>query len=183
MWPIGRASRLGLAEFAVAAASLPLAVVLLQRAGVDYLNKSASLPPLVGGAALLVVVGAALFRIARRREYPWLLAFAAVALPFFDPTQAPYHAPDRVVFAVRDVVLAAAAILFIARSISSADELERRINGEALGWSYTAVVVLLLIQAMAADVLPPLRATWVISALLVSWVAAWVATSVRYQRQ
>jgi len=182
MWPTERASRQGLIEFAVGAIVLPAGVLLLEQAGVRQFDKASSLPPFIGGLALLVLFGVAAFRIARRGEYPWLLALAAVALPLFDPTQAPYHGGFRVLVAARDLVLIGAAVVFVAQSIQRADELERRIHLEALAWSYTAVIVVLLVQAMAADVLPPLRAAWVTSGLLAGWVAAWLATSVRYQR-
>ena len=119
MWPTERASRQGLIDFLVAAILFLPAVLLLREAGLRYLDQAASLPPFWTGGALLIPVGVAVFRTARRREYPWLLALAAVAL---------------------------------------------------------------LVQAMAADVLPPLRATWVASGLLAGWVVAWLVTSVRYQR-
>lgn len=182
MWPTERASRQGLMEFAAGAIVLPAGVLLLERAGTNYLDRAASLPLFAAGAVLLVFFGIAAFRIARRREYPWLLALAAVALPFFDPTQAPYDGRFRVLVGARDLVLIGATAAFVAQSFRRADELERKIHLDALAWSYTAVVVLLLIQAMAADVLPPLRATWVASALLAGWVAAWLITSMRYQR-
>jgi hypothetical protein len=182
MWPTERASRRGLVDCVVAAAAFPAAFFLWQAAGVRYLDKDASLPLFVGGVICLALFGAGVFRIARRREYPWLVAIAAVALPFFDPTEAPYHGTTRVVFAARDLVLIVIGIAFVAQSIQRADELERRIHLQALAWSYTVVVVLLLIQAMAADSLPPLRATWIASALLIGWVAAWIVTSIRYQR-
>jgi hypothetical protein len=182
MWLSERASRQGLVEFAAGAIMFPAGVLLLEQAGTRYLDKASSLPSFLGGLVLLVLFGVAAFRIARRREYPWLLALAAVALPLFDPTQAPYHGGFRFLVAARDVVLIAATVVFVAQSIQRADELERRIHLEALAWSYTAVVVMLLVQAMAADVLPPLRATWVASGMLAGWVAAWLVTSVRYQR-
>jgi hypothetical protein len=182
MWPTERASRRGLVECAAAAILLPAGVRLLEGAGLRYLDAAGSAPRIVGGLTLLVLFGVATFRIARRREYPWLLALAAVALPLFDPTEAPYHGGFRVLVGARDVVLIGATVMFVAQSIQRADELERRIHLEALAWSYTAIVVLLLMQAMAADVLPPLRATWVASGLLAGWVAAWLATSLRYQR-
>jgi hypothetical protein len=181
MWPTACASRPGLVEFIVGAVLLPVGVLLLQRAGVSYLDTKASLPQFCAGLAALIVTGTVAFRIARRREYPWLLALAAVALPFFDPTQTPYGSGFRIVIGLRDMTLIVVAIMFVAQSVRRADELERRIHLEALAWSYTAVVVLLLIQAMAADVLPPLRATWVASALLAGWVVAWAVTSMRYQ--
>src|SRR5574342_771666 len=148
MWPTERASRQGLVECAVAAVLFPAGVLLLQQAGLRYLDKTSSLPRFMGGLALLVLFGVAAFRIARRREYPWLLALAAIALPLFDPTQAPYHGGFRVLVGARDVVLIGATVMFVAQSIQRADELERRIHLEALAWSYTAVVVLLLVQAM-----------------------------------
>ncbi len=182
MWPTARASRQGLVEFVVAAILFPAAVWLLREAGLRYLDKASSLPLFWTGVTLLVPFGVAVFRIARRREYPWLLALAAVALPLFDPTQAPYGAWQRVLMAARDLALIGATVWFVVRSMRLADELELRIHHEAVAWSYTAVLVLLLVQAMAADVLPPLRATWVASGLLAGWVAAWLVTSVRYQQ-
>jgi hypothetical protein len=183
MWPTERASRQGLIHFAFGALLLPAGVLMLQHAGMTYLDRARSLPQFLAALALLVLFGLTAFRIARRREYPWLLALAAVALPFFDPTQAPYHGGFRILLGARDLVLIGATILFIGQSIRRADELDRRIHLEAVGWSYSAVLVILLIQAMAADVLPPLRATWVASGLLAGWVVAWLVTSLRYQSE
>ena len=182
MWPTERASRQGLIDFLVAAMLFPPAVLLLREAGLQYLDKPRGMPLFWAGAALLVPVGILVFRIARRREYPWLLALAAVALPLFDPTQAPYNGRQRIAMAGRDLLLIGAAIWFVVQSFRRSDELERRIHHEALAWSYTIVLAALLVQSMAADVLPPLRATWVASGLLAGWVAAWLATSLRYQR-
>lgn len=182
MWLVERASRKGFVEFAAGAALLPAGVLLLHRAGLQYVDRARSLPIFAMGAVLLVLFGAVAYRIARRREYPWLLALAAVALPFFDPSAAPYHGAFRVLVALRDVVLVGAAVVFVASAMRRGDELEQRVHLEALSWSYTAVLVLLIVQAMAADVLPPLRATWVASAMLASWVIAWLVRSVRYTR-
>ncbi|MBZ5555726.1 MAG: hypothetical protein LAO77_00480 [Acidobacteriia bacterium] len=181
MWPTERASRQGLLECAVAAILFPPGVLLLRRAGLLYLDKPSSMPLFWSGLALLVLCGVAVFRIASRREYPWLLALAAVALPLFDPTHLPYTA-TRMAMAARDLILIGASVWFVVQSVRRADELERRIHFEALAWSYTAVLIALMIHAMAADALPPLRATWVASGLLAGWVVAWLVTSVRYQR-
>ncbi len=70
MWPPERASRQGLLEFAAGAIAFPAGVLLLEQAGIRYLDKTNSLPRFVGGLALLVVFGVAAFRIARRRDYP-----------------------------------------------------------------------------------------------------------------
>jgi hypothetical protein len=178
MWPTERASRQGLVDFLVAAVLFPAAVLVLREAGLRYLEKPTGLRIFWAGVALLVPAGVAVFRIARRREYPWLLALAAVALPLFDPTQAPYNPKTRAAMAVRDLILIGVTVWFVVRAVNRSDELERRIHHEALAWSYTAVLIALLIQAMAADVLPPLRATWVASGLLAGWVVAWLVTSV-----
>jgi hypothetical protein len=182
MWPPERASRQGLVECAVAASLFPVGVLLLKQAGLLYLDRPKSMPLFWAGLALLVLCGTAVFRIARRREYPWLLALAAVALPLFDPTQAPYTAMQRTAMAARDLTLISVVVWFVVQSVRRADELERRIHFEALAWSYTVVLIVLLMQAMAADALPPLRATWVASGLLGGWVVAWLVTSFRYQR-
>jgi len=182
MWPSARASRQGLIEFTLGAVFFTAGVLILERVYLHYLDVSSVLRFLAAlGWVLLAFFGLAVFRIARRREYPWLLALAAVAIPFFDPTKAPYAGSFRVIVAIRDVVLIAAAVLFIAQSTRRADELERRIHLEALAWSYTTVIVALLIQAMAADVLPPLRGAWVASGLLAGWVVSWLVISIRYQ--
>jgi hypothetical protein len=181
MWSTERASVVGLIEFVAGAILLPAGVLLTRQANLRYLDHPAN-PLFWTGVTLLVLFGAAAFGIARRREYPWLLALVAVALPLFDPTQAPYTGGFRVIVAIRDLVLIGATVIFIAQSIQRADELERKIHLEALAASYTAIVILLLIQAMAADVLPPLRATWVASGLLIGWVVAWLVTSWRYQQ-
>ena len=182
MWPATRASRRGLVEFAIGAIALAGGRIDLEQAGLRYMEAAWSGPSrFLAGFSLLILAGVVVFRTARRREYPWLLALAAVALPLFDPTRAPYHGGFRVVVAVRDLMLIGAAVLFVSHALQRSDELERKIHDEVVAWSYTAAVVVLLAHAMAADVLPPLRATWVASGLLAGWVVAWIVTSIRYQ--
>ncbi len=181
VWPSERVSRVGLVEFAVAATSLVAGDVVLRRMGRQYMAPGAMMT-LVAGLAALVVCGVAVFRIVRRREYPWVLALAAVALPLYEPSQAPYGVGDRIAMGIRDLALVGLAVLFLTRILRRADELERRIHLEALSWSYSAVIVLLLAHAMVEDALPPIRGTWVASAMLGSWVIAWLGASARYQR-
>lgn len=181
-WPSERVTRAGLVEVALASVALPVGVLTLRRAGLASWSTQAYWPLLAGGMAALVVCGLAVFRFVRRREYPWVLAFAAVALPLFEPARAPYHVADRVLLGARDLVLVGAAVLFLWRTIRGADELERRIHLEALAWSYAAVMVALVAVALVEDLLPPLRGTWVASAMLGTWVVAWLASSFRYQR-
>ncbi len=182
-WPSDRMSRRGFADFIVAAAGLPAGVFLLRRAGVIYTAPpSVVMPPFLLGLALLVACGVGLFAIVRRREYPWIIALAAIALPLFEPAMAPYHAIDRMVVGVRDLVLVGAAVTFLVKGVAHADELERRTHTEALVWSYAFVAVALVCSAFVEDVLPPLRGTWIASAMLATWFVAWVVASVRYQR-
>jgi hypothetical protein len=182
-WPSERMSGTGLGQFGVAAAALVLGVLSLRRWGLSYLAPMASnWTPLLVGFSALFACGFALFGIVRRREYPWIIGFAAVALPLFQPSLAPYRLTDRVVFGIRDLALIAVAVLFVARAIKSTDELERRVHLEALAWSYPVVLTALIAYAMAQDLLPPLRGPWVASAMLATWTAAWVFVSLRYQR-
>lgn len=182
-WTSERMSRRGLAEFAVAAIGLPIGVLTLRRAGLAYLGPLSSTAPLfLIGFGALIACGFCLFAIARRHEYPWILAFAAIALPLFEPSAAPYGVGDRVLMALRDLALVGAAVAFLAGAIRRSDELERRTHLEALSWSYALVVVALVALALIEDVLPPLRGTWIASGMLATWFLAWVAASSRYQR-
>ncbi len=172
-WPSDLMSRRGLADFAVAATGLPVGVYLFRRAGVLYTGPpSVALPPLLLGLVALIACGVCLFEIVRRREYPWLLAFAAVALPLFEPSRAPYSVGDRVLMGIRDLALVAAIVVFLVRAIARSDELERRTHLEALSWSYAIAVVALVAEALVDDVLPPLRGTWIASGMLAIWFVA-----------
>ena len=187
-WPSERASRMGLAEFLVAAVMLVAGVVVMRRTLLDYTSPDAIRGVLAGFGAL-VASGLAAYRIVRRREYPWILGLAAVGLPFYEPIPGAFGPPGalgtlfwRLTTSARDFALVAAAAYFLARTMRAADELERRIQLEALSWSYSIVLVALIAHALAEDVLPPLRGPWVASALLGSWVLAWLVASLRYQR-
>ncbi len=177
-WPSDRISRRGLAAFVVAAAALPSGLWLLHRAVIPAPRAAL----LALGAAALFACGFCLYAMVRRREYPWIVAFAAIALPLFEPARAPYGVTDRVVMALRDLALVGAAVAFVVRAVRRADELERRTHLEALAWSYAIVVVALVCLALVEDVLPPIRGTWVASAMLATWFVAWVAASMRYQQ-
>jgi hypothetical protein len=180
--PSERISRIGVAEFIGAAATLVAGTLLLRRAGLSYLERPYSYYFFFPGVAALFTSGWLVFRIVRRGEYPWVFGLAAIALPLFQPSVAPYTVRFRVVVAIRDLALISTAVLFVARSIRRADELERRVHVQAVSWSYIAIVLALVSYAMFEDVLPPLHATWVASALLASWMVAWAYESARYQR-
>ena len=182
-WPSERASRKGLAEFLFAAVMLTAGVVVMRQTLLDYTSPDAMRGVLTGFVAL-VASGFAAFHIVRRREYPWILGLAAVGLLFYEPIPGAFGGSVfwRLTTAVRDLALIGAVTYFLARTMRSTDELERRIQIEALSCSYSLVLVALIVHALAEDVLPPLRGPWVASALLGSWVVAWVAASIRYQR-
>lgn len=179
-WPSERVSGTGLALFALSALSLVAGVATLRKWGLTY--HTASPTPALLGFGGLILSGVLLFRLVRRREYPWIVALAAVALPLFQPSVAPYLLLDRIVAAVRDLVLMGAALAFVVRSMRSTDELEQRIHLRALGWSFAATLVALFTYTMAEDVLPPLRGAWVMGCLLGTWVFAWFGLAIRYQR-
>lgn len=182
-WPTERASRTGLAEFLGAALCLLVGVAALQRGGLAYLSPLPSnWGPFIVGLSALSLCGFLLYRLVRRREYPWIIGAAAVALPLFEPSQAPYGQADRIVFAFRDLALLAVVFVFLLRVMRATDELEQRIHLRAVAWSYSVVLLTLIAYALAEDVLPPLRGVWVASAMLGSWVVAWLLTSVRYQQ-
>lgn len=182
--PSERISRIGVMEFVCAAATLVAGTLLLRRAGLfnNYPERTYYFYLLLAGFIALFTSGWLVFRIVRRGEYPWVFGLAAIALPLFQPSVAPYTLGFRAVVAIRDLALIATAVLFVARSIRGADELERRVHVQAVSWSYIAIVLALVSYAMFEDVLPPLHATWVASALLASWVVAWTYESARYQR-
>jgi hypothetical protein len=181
-WPSDRISRKGLVEFALAAAGLNAGIFALRRAGVTYLTPGATgTSALVLGLTALLLCGFALLRIVRRGEYPWILAFAAIALPLFEPSQAPYTRGDRMVMGVRDLALVSATVVYVIRALFKSDELERRTHLEALSWSYAIVVLALVCHALLEDVVP-LRGTWIASAMLGSWFVAWIVASMRYHR-
>lgn len=182
-WPSERASRTGLAEFLVAAVMLVTGVVVMRQTLLDYARPGAMRFVLVGFAAL-VACGFAAYRIVRRREYPWILGLAAVGLVFYEPIPGAFGGSVfwRLTTTARDLALVGAAVYFLVRTMRSGDELERSIQLQALSWSYSVVLVALIAYALAEDVLPPLRGPWVASALLGSWVVAWVVASIRYQR-
>lgn len=182
-WPSERASRTGLAESLGAALSLLIGVTALRRFGLTYLSPfSTNWGPFAVGFLALSACGFLLYRLVKRREYPWIIAAAALALPLFHPSEAPYGPVDRAVFAVRDMALIAVVVVFVLRTMRSTDELEQRIHLRALAWSYSVVLIALIAYAMAEDLLPPLRGAWVASGMLGSWVVAWLLASVRYQR-
>ncbi len=180
-WPSERVSRIGLFEFVLAALALVLGSSVLHRWGLVY--ETASRIPLAVGLLALFVCGCLLYRLVKRREYPWIVALAAVALPFFQPSQTPFRGlADRALQGTWDLVLVGAAFFFLVQTMRTTDEMEQRVHLRALAWSYGVALALLIGYAVAEDLLPPLRSTWVASGMLGSWVVAWLTTSIRYQR-
>jgi hypothetical protein len=183
-WPSERASIRGLAEFLGAAMLLLVGVALTRWWAPTEYESVASMRQVLSGLAAFGLSGLIAYRIVRRREYPWILGLAAVGLLFYEPIPGAFGGSVfwRLTTTVRDLALVGAAAYFLARTMRSADELERRVQLEALSSSYSVVLVALIAYALAEDVLPPLRGPWVASALLGSWVVGWVVASIRYQR-
>lgn len=183
-WPSERATSRGLAEFLGATALLLVGVALTRWWAPTEYQSLESARRVLAGLAAFAFSGLIAYRIVRRREYPWILGLAAVGLLFYEPIPGAFGGSVfwRATITLRDLALVGAAAYFLARTMRSADELEQRIQLEALSWSYSVVLVALIAYALAEDVLPPLRGPWVAAALLGSWVVAWVAASIRYQR-
>jgi hypothetical protein len=183
-WPSERATIRGLAEFLVAAVLIVAGVALTRRNLPPDYGSFQSMRQVMAGLVAFAFSGLVAYRIVRRREYPWILGLVAVGLPFYEPIPGAFGGSVfwRLTTTSRDLALVGAAVYFLVRTMQSADELERRIQLEALSWSYSVVLVALIAYALAEDLLPPLRGPWVASALIGSWVVAWLIASIRYQR-
>ena len=87
-WPSERVSGTGLAELLGGTLFLLVGVAALRRGGLAYLSSLSSTWLLfAGGFAALCLCGFLFYRLARRREYPWIVAAGAVALLVFQPYQ------------------------------------------------------------------------------------------------
>jgi hypothetical protein len=183
-WSSERASLKGLAEFLGAAALLVAGVAVTRWWAPTEYQSLESMRRVFSGLVAFALSGLIAYRIVRRREYPWILGLAAVGLAFYEPIPGAFGGSVfwRSTISVRDLALVGAAAYYLVRTMRSVDELERRVQLEALSASYAVVLVALIAYALAEDVLPPLRGPWVASALLGSFVVAWVVASTRYQR-
>jgi hypothetical protein len=147
---------------------------------------------LLWGLALLTfaVATVALVALLRRRAYRWLAAAATLALVAFDPGQYPtgrdwslgHRGPAwRLVHVALEFALFGAAAAAVAWMVRHTDELEQRVNLQALGFAFGLTLAVALAWALLEDVLPPLRAAWVVVLMAAGWVGGAALVARRYR--
>lgn len=176
-------SRSGLVPAVVAVAGLWGGLALVLRAGHLSTDPGRQFAASLGGGAmaLLLAVGT-IHRLVRARDYPWLMFVAAAALPLFQPQ----NTTDRlawvragsIVFALSLVVV---TVYGFVRMVRRTDELERRVNQEALSFAFAVTLVLSVAWSLLQEVLPPLRGLWVASAMIGAWLLGWNAAVRKYR--
>ena len=175
-------SRRGLWPAVVAAAGLWGGLALVLRAG--HLSTAPGrefAASLLAGFLLLVLAGWLVQRLARRRDYPWLMFVAAVAIPLYEPQAKPDTLFWRLTSGAYGLALVLVAVYAFARMVRRTDELERRVNHEALSFAFAASLVLVMAWSLLQDVLPPLQGLWVASAMIAAWLVGWNAAVRRYR--
>ncbi len=133
------------------------------------------------GLLCLVVAGVMTTRLVRRADYPWLMFVAALAIPLYQPFDKPDTLFWRTVGAVYGLLLVLAAVYAFVRMVARTDELERRINQEALAFAFVLSLVLALAYALLQDLLPPLQGLWVAAAMIATWLVGWNLAARRYR--
>ena len=171
--------RAGLLPALTGGALLWAGVLLVQHAGRHYLDASIR-PVAVAGFACLVIAGWAATRLVRRGDYPWLMFLAAVAFPLFEPQNKPDSLPWRLASGLWGLALVVLALYSFVRMLSRSDELERRIQQEALAFSFSSTLVLAVAWTVLQELLPPLRGVWVAAAMSLSWLVGWNLATRRY---
>jgi hypothetical protein len=166
----------------VATGGLWAGLALLLHFGRHYLDpgwvlRVAALAGLVGLALAGWMVG----RLVRRADYPWLMFVAAIAIPLFQPHNKPDTLFWRLFGGATGLVLVLVAVLAFVRMISRTDELERRINQEALAFAFGVSLLLAMAYALLQDLLPPLSGLWVAAAMIASWLVGWNLAVRRYR--
>jgi hypothetical protein len=178
----GGMSREGFVPAVAASAGLWAGVALLVSFGQRYHDPRWSVRALfVCGLLCLVVAGVMTTRLARRADYPWLMFVAALAIPLYQPFDKPDTLFWRTVGAVYGLLLVLAAVYAFVRMVARTDELERRVNQEALAFAFVLSLVLALAYALLQDLLPPLRGLWVAAAMIVAWLVGWNLAARRYR--
>jgi hypothetical protein len=137
---------------------------------------------IVAGHLVFALAGWMVYRLIRRRDYPWLMFVAASALPLYRAQ----NTTDRLAWVRAASVVLALALVVVAvyafvRMVRGTDELERRVNQEALAFAFVATLVLVVGWSLLQEVLPPLRGLWVASAMIVAWLVGWNAAVRRYR--
>lgn len=175
-------SRAGLAPALAGAAGLWLGLALLVHAGRHYHETGwQTRGAFLGGVLGLVLAGWATARLVRRADYPWLMFLAAVAVPLYAPNDKPDVLFWRLFGAVYGLLLVLVAVWAFVRMVARTDELERRINQEALAFAFGTSLVLAVAYALMQDVLPALRGLWVAAGMIATWLVGWNLAVRRYR--
>jgi hypothetical protein len=179
---LGGMSKEGFAPAVVATAGLWLGQSLLLHFGRHYLDPGLGVYGLAGAAFLAGAAPAAVLLV-RRADYPWLMFVAAAALPLFEPQSRPDTLAWRLFSGLFGLALVIVAVLAFVRMAARNDELERRINQEALAFAFAATLVLVMAWSVfqAQDLLPPVRGNWVACGMIVGWLVGWNAAVRRYR--
>jgi uncharacterized membrane protein SirB2 len=178
----GGMSREGLLPAVIATVGLWAGVALLVSFGQRYQDPRWTVRALfVCGLLCLVVAGVMTTRLARRADYPWLMFVAALAIPLYQPFNKPDTLLWRTVGAVYGLLLVLLAVYAFVRMVARTDELERRINQEALAFAFVLSLVLTLAYALLQDLLPPLQGLWVAAAMIATWLVGWNLAARRYR--
>jgi hypothetical protein len=175
-----------------ALASLGLLAWLAPRLGLSYTSPEPARARLLWGLVLLAFAGAtvALVALLRCRAYRWLAVAAALALVAFDPGKYPagadwalgHRGPAwRAFWVVYVFALLTAAVAAVAWMVRRTDELEQRVNLQALGFAFGLTLAVALAWALLEDVLPPLRAAWVVALMAAGWLGGTAIVSRRYR--
>lgn len=176
-------SRDGVVPAIVAAGGLWAGMALVLHFGHHYLGPG-EVPywALAVGAAVLIVAGVMVSVLLRRRDYPWLMFVAAAILPLYrvqnTTDRLAWVRATSVLFALGVVVVAVTAFV---RMVRRTDELERRVNQEALSFAFAVTLVLSVGWSLLQELLPPLRGLWVASAMIAAWLVGWNAAVRRYR--
>jgi hypothetical protein len=179
---LGGMSRQGLAPAVLASAALVIGMALVTYFGRHYLDLRWQMRLLLlAGICLLVLAGWMATRLARRSDYPWLMFVAVVALPLFQPQNKPDGLSWRLLGAAYGFLLVVLTVYAFARMVGRSDELERRVNQEALAFAFGSSVVLAIAYSLLQDLLPPLQGVWVAAAMSATWLLGWNLAWRRYR--
>ncbi|HVO10855.1 MAG TPA: hypothetical protein VMX54_08945 [Vicinamibacteria bacterium] len=179
---VGGMSREGLVPAVLAVAGLCGGMALMLVFFRHYLDPSWSQKvALVSGHVGLVLAIWMTVRLARRGDYPWLMVVVAVALPLFEPQHKPDTLPWRMFGAAYGLVLVAVAVFAFVRMVARTDELERRVNQEALAVAFASSLVLAIAYSLFRELLPELQGVWVAAGMIATWLVGWNRAWRRYR--
>ena len=178
----GGMSRAGLAPALIATGGLWAGLALVLRFGRNYLDPSwGNRAFFYAGALALALAGWMVGRLVRRADYPWLMFVAATAIPLYEPQAKPDTLFWRLFSAGYGLVLVLVAVYAFVRMVVRTDELERRINQEALAFAFAASLVLAMAHSLLQELLPPLSGLWVAAAMIATWLVGWNRAVRRYR--